>query len=169
MNLETLNQIIESAYQDALLNPQRVLVQEIMPNVTLQTDIYTAPNGSGFRIVCNISIPEANLTITKVRNHGPDISSEKDWPKEGIENAIKNHIKKCIENGANHVIRYGFDADKKIILLNKFLKIKESNNLTNYPKLTALYEWMEEIQNLAINGKIYFPKAPFSFEEVISE
>jgi hypothetical protein len=169
MNLEPLNQAIEAAYQAALANPQRVLPQTIAPNVTLQTDTYVAPTGNGFRVVCRIKVPEANFTATRVRNHGPDTASKQEWPAEGIEAAAKAHVARCIEIGAAHVIRAGFDADKKVILLNKLLKAKETNTVADCPKLVALYGWMETVQQMAVSGNTFFPKAPYAFDEVIAE
>jgi hypothetical protein len=79
MNIESINQAIESAYQQALQNPQIVQPQEIAENVTLHTEIYYSPNGSGFRVVCRI-LHDDNETITfRVKNHGPDIKSERSW------------------------------------------------------------------------------------------
>lgn len=170
MDLTPLNQAIDAAYDAALANGgQRVLPQVIAPNVTLQTDTYVAPTGSGFRVVCRVTVPEANFTVTRVRNHGPDTQSEHEWPNEGIETAAKSHVARCIEAGAAHVLRAGFDADKKVILLNKLLKVKEDGTLAEHPKLTALYAWMEAVQSMAVGGQTFFPKAPNSFEEVVAE
>jgi hypothetical protein len=169
MDLTAINSAIDAAYAAALANPQRVMPQEIAPNVTLQTDTYVAPTGSGFRVVCRIKVPEANFTAVRVKNHGPDTASEQDWPVEGIEAAAKAHVARCIEVGAVHVIRSGFDADKKVILLNKLLKAKESNTVADYPKLVTLYDWMETVQQMAISGNAFFPKAPCAFDEVIAE
>ena len=79
--------------------------------------------------------------------------------------------RKAIERGAAHVRNAGFDADRKVILLNKLLKAKEvgPEAVAALPKLVSLYEWMETVQALAIAGQTYFPAAPFTFEEVIAE
>jgi hypothetical protein len=169
MNLEPLNQAIEAAYAAALANPQRVMPQDIAPNVSLQTDTYIAPTGNGFRVVCRIRVPEANYTAIRIKNHGPDTASEQDWPAEGIEAAAKAHVARCIGIGAAHVIRAGFDADKKVILLNKLLKAKDENVVANFPKLVALYGWMETVQQMAVSGNTFFLKAPYAFDEVIAE
>ncbi len=170
MDLTPINQAIDAAYAAALANGgQRVLPQTIAENVTLQTDTYVAPTGSGFRVVCRVKVPEANFTATKVRNHGPDTASERDWPAEGIEAAAQAHVARCIAAGAAHVVRAGFDADKKVILLNKLLKAKDANALASIPKLVALYGWMETVQGMAIAGQTAFPKCPHTFEEVIAE
>jgi hypothetical protein len=169
MDLTAINSAIDAAYAAALSNPQRVMPATIVPNVTLQTDTYVAPTGSGFRVVCQIKVPEVNFTATRVRNHGPDTASEREWPIEGIETAAKGHVARCIEAGAAHVIRAGFDADKKVILLNKLLKAKETNTVADFPKLVALYDWMETVQQMAVSGNSFFPKAPYAFDEVIAE
>ncbi len=160
---------MDAAFAAALANPQRVMPATIAPNVTLQTDTYVAPTGSGFRVVCKIKVPEANFTATRVRNHGPDAASEREWPVGGIEVAAKSHLARCIEVGAAHVIRAGFDADKKVILLNKLLKAKETGTVADYPKLVALYDWMETVQQMAVSGNTFFPRAPYAFDEVIAE
>jgi len=171
MNLTAINSAIDAAYAAALANGgQRSMRQTIAPNVTLQTDTYVAPDGAGFRVVARVMVPEANFTAIRVRNHGPNTSSERDWPSEGIEAAAKAHIVRCIQSGADHVNNNGFDADRKVILLNKLLKAKEENAVANFPKLTALYGWMETVQGMAISGRaILFPTPPYTFEEVISE
>jgi hypothetical protein len=170
MELTVINSAIDAAYADALANGgQRVMPQTVAPNVTLQTDTYVAPDGEGFRVVATIFVPEANFRVSRVKNHGPDTSSEREWPIEGIEAVAKAHVARCIEAGAAHVIRAGFDADKKVILLNKLLKVKEDSAVADFPKLTALYTWMETVQQMAVSGQTFLPKAPYSFEEVIKE
>lgn len=168
MDLTPLNQAIEAAFAAALANTQRALPQTIAENVTLQTDTYVAPTGSGFRVVCRVKVPEANFTVTRVKNHGPDTASEREWPAEGIEAAAQAHVARCIAAGAAHVAK-GFDADKKVILLNKLLKAKEENTVANFPKLVALYTWMETVQALAVAGQTYLPACPHTFEEVLAE
>jgi hypothetical protein len=63
--------------------------QTIAPNVTIQTDSYTSISGSGFRVVCIIK-REDGAFIMRVKNHGHDIKSEKQWPAEGVEVALQN-------------------------------------------------------------------------------
>lgn len=170
MDLTAINSAIDAAYATALANGgQRVMPQTIAPNVILQTDTYVAPDGEGFRVVARITVPEANYTATRVKNHGPDTASEQDWPSEGIEAAAKAHVARCIQAGADFVNQSGFDADRKVILLNKLLKAKEDGTVANFPKLAALYTWMETVQSMAVVGQTFFPKAPHSFEEVIKE
>jgi hypothetical protein len=169
MDLAPLNAAIDAAYAAALANPQRVMPQTIAENVTLQTDTYVAPTGGGFRVVCRIKVPEVNFTVSKVRNHGPDTASERAWPTEGIEAAAQAHVARCIAQGADYVTRKGFDADRKVILLNKLLQVKEADALASKPKLVALYTWMETVQGMAVAGQTMFPQPPHTFEEVISE
>ena len=75
----------------------------------------------------------------------------------------------CIVAGEKFVKSRGFDADRKVILLNKLLKAKEDGTIANKPKLTALYAWFETVQGLAIAGKSTFPAPPHTFEEVVAE
>lgn len=91
MNINQINQLIDEAYEAALLNPTTVARHYIFDNVSLQTDIYTSPYGDGFRIVCIISDNEGRF-IMRVKNHGPDILSEIEWPNENIETALQNSI-----------------------------------------------------------------------------
>lgn len=70
---------------------------------------------------------------------------------------------------SDYVICQGFDADRKVILLNKLLKVKDANLVASYPKLTALYGWMETVQGMAVAGQTDFPPAPFTFEDVLAE
>lgn len=172
MNTSSIDTAIDLACAAAMAqmpNPQRVMPQAIAPNVTLQTDTYVAPTGNGFRVVARVKVPEANYTATRVRNHGPDTTSEQAWPAEGIEAAAKAHVARCIAAGAAFVKWVGFDADKKVILLNKLLSVKEADKLAEYPKLAALYAWMETVQGMAVAGQTNFPPHPHTFEEVIAE
>lgn len=169
MNIEQINQLIEQEYQTALNNPQRVMPYNIDSNITLQTDLYSSEEGNGFKVVCIVNFPEINFSVYKVRNYGPDINSEMDWPLEGIDQAAKNHVAKCIHLGSTFVNSKGFDADKKVILLNKLISLKEQNLLQSKPKLIALYEWFNSIEREAISGRQFFSEPPFSFEEVIAE
>lgn len=75
----------------------------------------------------------------------------------------------AVAAGAAHVLRAGFDADRKVILLNKLLKAKDAGALASVPKLVALYGWMETVQGMAVAGQTMFPACPHTFEEVIAE
>lgn len=76
-----------------------------------------------------------------------------------------------ISKGEKWVIDQGFDADRKVILLNKLLKVKEEGptSIAAHPKLVALYAWMETVQGMAVAGQTDFPPAPHTFEEVLAE
>lgn len=90
MDITAINSSIDAAYADALANGgQRVRSQVIAPNVTIRTDSYVSMSGSGFRVVCFIK-REDGAFIMRVKNHGPDIKSEKQWPAEGVETALQN-------------------------------------------------------------------------------
>lgn len=169
MDLTLINEQIEAAYAAATENPVRVMPYEIAPNVTLQTDTYVAPVGTGFRVVCRITIPEVNYTVSRVKNYGSDTASECGWPEEGIEAAARAHVVKCIYLGKKWVEKHGFDADAKVILFNKLLKVKESGTVQNYPKLTTLYGWMEAVTTMAISGRTNFMPPEYSFEDALME
>jgi hypothetical protein len=169
MNLTELNIAIENAYQNALINLERVLPYSIAENVTLQTDIYSSPAGNGFRIKCIVDFPGINFSVARVRNHGPDTASELEWPEIELAQVAKNHIVKCIAMGEEFVNSYGFNADKKIILLNKLLQAKEQNTLDQKPKLSSLYQWFNQIEQGAITGNTIFSPPPYTFEEVLTE
>jgi hypothetical protein len=90
MNTTAMQSAIDAAYSAAIKNGgQRVRPQIIAPNVTIQTDSYVSMSGSGFRVVCVIK-QDSRALIIRVKNYGPDIKSEKDWPQEGIETALQN-------------------------------------------------------------------------------
>lgn len=90
--------------------------------------------------------------------------------KEQLETfRAARRAKQAIHLGTKHVRDAGFDADRKVILLNKLLKAKEENTVANFPKLVALYGWMETVQGMAVAGQTMFPPAPHTFEEVIAE
>lgn len=90
MDLTAINSAIDTAYANALSNGgQRVMPQVIAPNVTIQTDSYVSMSGSGFRVACFIK-REDGAFVMRVKNYGPDINSEKEWPPEGIEAAMQN-------------------------------------------------------------------------------
>lgn len=76
-----------------------------------------------------------------------------------------------IRCGERFVNGQGFNGDRKVILLNKMLAVKEQGPaaLAAHPKLVALYTWFETVQAIAVAGGIAFPAAPHTFEEVISE
>lgn len=177
MDLTAINSAIDAAYAAALANPQRVLPATIAENVTLQTDTYVAPTGSGFRVVCRIKVPEANFTATKVRNHGPDIASEREWPSEGIEAAAQAHVARCVALGEAHVAKANFTSTRLTALLRRFMEVKEAcatavppvDIAEAKPKLVALYQWTATVEQTALSGQTYFTPAPHTFEEVMAE
>lgn len=169
MNIEQLNQAIETLYQQTLQNPQRVDPYNITDNITLQVDTYSSPNGDGFYVICKVNTPNINYTVSRIRNYGPNSKNEKNWPEEGIEQSIKNYISNRILKASVFVNKHGFDADKKVILLNRLLNIKEQGLLTTKPKLVSLYEWFNNIEQLAISGEMVLPNPPYTFEEVLAE
>lgn len=170
MDLALLSSAIEAAYAAALANGgQRQMPQTIAENVTLRTDTYVAPTGPGFRVVCTVSVPSANFRVSKVRNHGPDTASERDWPAEGIEAATQAHVLRCVEAGKAHVRRAGFDGLEMASLLRRFFVAQQNNQLAGKPKLVALYGWTEEVEQMAMAGQTMFPPAPHTFEEAMGE
>jgi len=169
MNIEQLNQIIETLYQQTLQNPQRVEPYNITDNITLQVDTYSSPNGDGFYVICTVNTPNLNYKVTRIRNYGPNSKNEKDWPEEGIQKSIQNYISNCILKASVFINKHGFDADKKVILLNRLLNIKEQGLLATKPKLVSLYEWFNTIEQKALSGELVFTTPPYTFEEVISE
>jgi hypothetical protein len=169
MNLEPINSAMQAAFDAALVNPVKQAPTQVGddPNQTVQTVVYEAPTGSGFRIVGRIKV--GNYTATKVLNHGPDTASVRDWPAEGIEAAATAHVARCIEAGKQHVTKQGYSADEKVICLNALLKAKETDSLASHPKLVAVYTWMETVQAMAVAGQNRFPVAPHTFEETVQE
>lgn len=90
MDITAINLAIDAAYAAALANGgQRVMPKTIAPSVTIQTDSYVSISESGFRVVCFIK-REDGAFIMCVKNYGPDIDSEREWPPEGIETALQN-------------------------------------------------------------------------------
>jgi hypothetical protein len=90
MDITAINSAMAAAYDDALANGgQRVWPQVVAQNTTIQTDSYVSMSGSGFRVVCVIKRADG-ASIHRVKNYGPDINSEKEWPPEGIETALQN-------------------------------------------------------------------------------
>jgi hypothetical protein len=82
-----------------------------------------------------------------------------------------------INEGKRFVQNAGYGADEKVICLNKLLKVKEAcatavppvDINVAFPKLVAVYTWLETVQAMAVAGQVNFPPAPHTFEEVVSE
>ena len=90
MEIAAINSAIDAAYADALANGgHRVMTQTIAPNVTIRTDSYVTISESGFRVACFIKRADGAFVMC-VKNYGPDINSEREWPPEGIETALQN-------------------------------------------------------------------------------
>lgn len=171
MDTTTLDQAMEAAYEVAVAQDpvQAVAEHTIAEHVTLEVQPYTGVAGPGFYVIGTVTVPGAHFTVQRVRNHGPHVGREVAWPAGGIEAATRAHVARCIAAGAAHVLRAGFGADEKVILLNKLLRAKDTDALATVPKLVALYAWMETVQAMAVAGHVYFPSAPWTFEEVIAE
>jgi hypothetical protein len=82
VNIAYLDAVVEAEYQAAVLNPERRHPVEVLPNVTVQTDLYVAPEGQGFRVVCNVADPTTFAVVSRVKNYGPDAQSETPWPDD---------------------------------------------------------------------------------------
>ncbi len=160
---------MQAAYDAALVNPVKQSPSQVGddPNQTVQTDVYQAPTGSGFRVVGRIKV--GNFSAIRVRNHGPDTASERDWPVEGIEAAVAAFIERSIKAGEAAVERAGFTASRLVTCMDLLLQTKEANALASKPKLVALYTWLQTVKGMAIAGSVSFPPAPHTFEEVVSE
>ena len=169
MNLETINSAMQAAYDAALVNPVKQAPAQVGddPNQTVQTVVYVAPNGTGFRIVGRIKV--GGFVATKVMNFGPDTGSVRDWPAEGIEAAAAAHVSKCVQAGEALVERSGFSAARLVTLMDLLMTTKEANALGSRPKLVALYAWLQTVKATALAGSVQFSAAPFTFEEVVSE
>jgi hypothetical protein len=79
MDYSALNTLIDSAFNTAIENGNRVFPYEIALNTILQVDTYNSPNGNGFRVVCSIFDKINNTITTRIRNYGPDTKSEQNW------------------------------------------------------------------------------------------
>jgi hypothetical protein len=176
MNLTAINSAMQAAFDAALVNPVKQAPTQVGddPNQTVQTVVYEAPTGSGFRVVGRIKV--GNYTATKVLNHGPDEASVKDWPTEGIEAAAEAYFAartqrqraSKIKAAEAHVLKW-FTPLGVSALQDKLLEKKEAGELANYPKLVAVYTWMKTIQATALAGSITFPDSPHTFDEVLAE
>ena len=78
-------------------------------------------------------------------------------------------LSKKIEMGESHVERQGFSASRLVTCMDLLLQAKEAGTIMNKPKLTAVYQWLQEVKGTALAGSITFSSSPFTFEEVLSE
>jgi hypothetical protein len=169
MDLTAINSAMDAAFSTALANPQKAAPAQVGddPNQTVQTVTYVAPTGSGFRVIGRIVV--GGFSATKVRNHGPDTKSERDWPSEGIEAAAGAFIQRCIRSGEVAVERAGFTASRLVTCMDLLLQIKEAGTLAAHPKLVATYGWLQTVKAMSVAGQQMLPNCPHTFEEVVSE
>ena len=91
MNLAPINLAIDAAYTAALANPQKVAATPINGDATqtIQTVVYQAPSGPGFRVIGRVNVGGA--TVIRVKNQGHDTASEKEWPAD-IEAEVAKQV-----------------------------------------------------------------------------
>ena len=133
MNTLTLSQIgavADAAFQTTLALPQqRVVPQAIGDNVTLRTDIYVGPFGSGFAVVAQIKIGER--IIIRVRQHGPETARERDWDHQAIQNTLEADYNMHVAKG---------------ITVNGITLAAHKDDLDKFTQLIALLREAEELQ-----------------------
>ena len=78
-------------------------------------------------------------------------------------------LSKKIKAGESHVERQGFGASRLVTCMDLLLQAKETGTIADKPKLTAVYQWLQEVKATSLAGSITFTSAPFTFEEVLSE
>ena len=168
MDLTPINSAMDAAFSAALANPQKVVATPVNgdPNQTVQTETYVAPTGSGFRVVGRIKV--GNFMAIKVRNHGPDTKSERDWPAEGIEAAAAAHVQRCIAGAEAHIAR-SFSTLILMDGLKRIMAATATNTLASIPKTGAVATWVETVKQTALAGSNRFPPAPFTVAEVLGE
>jgi hypothetical protein len=79
MNTEIIDNEIDKLYNLSLNSPQIIppyFVGENQ-NYIVSVDTYTSLEGNGFRVVGKLK--EDGKTYIRVKNHGPDVNSERDW------------------------------------------------------------------------------------------
>jgi hypothetical protein len=113
MDLTAINTAIDTAFTAALSNAQKQSAQPVgnNHNQTVAVVTYDAPTGSGFRVVGIINID--GCKIIRVRNHGPDTTSEREWP-DNIWAHVASKTKKAKADKAAHLYRCGRNASLKI-------------------------------------------------------
>ena len=169
MDLTAINTAMDAAFSAALENPQNVAPNQVggEPNQTVQTVVYQAPEGNGFRVIGRVKA--GNFSAIKIRNHGPDSLSERDWPAEGIEAAAAAYIQRCIKSGEGAVERAGYTASRLVTCMDLLFQVKEAGALALHPKLVTSYAWLQAVKAAAVAGETMFPPCPHTFEEVVSE
>jgi hypothetical protein len=78
-------------------------------------------------------------------------------------------VEQKIRLGEKFVENAGFTAQRLVTLMDILLQVKENNQQQQRPKLIAVYNWLQTVKQMALQGNINFPPAPHTFEEVLSE
>jgi hypothetical protein len=154
MNLTSINAAIDAAYSAALAHPQKVAPATVGDdaNQTVQTVVYEAPIGSGFRVVGKINVGGA--TILRVRNSGPDTGSERAWPAD-IEAEVARQIGIAKQAKGQEIYRTGRAAT--LAIWNTAL---EAQTIGNRVKLAADFQSiMDASDEAAKSGDIAKAKA----------
>lgn len=76
---------------------------------------------------------------------------------------------KKLELAELHIERSGYSASRLVTCFDLLLQAKESSTLSDKPKLSTTYQWLQTVKGTALAGSISFPPAPHTFEEVINE
>ena len=131
MNLAAINTAIDAAFTAALPSPQKQSAQPVggNSNQTVAVVTYVAPTGSGFRVVGTLNID--GCKILRVRNHGPDTASEREWPVN-IGQHVKIQIKKAKVEKASSIYYRG-----RIASLNIFKALPIGVQAQFYPVFEA--------------------------------
>ena len=175
MDTTLIDSQINSLYQTALgQNPPQKITPYSISGTTGQSvklELYSGPKGSGFQVIGEIVI--GGYTARRVRQAGPETNRDKPWP-QNIEMEAEQWVKDSISQAFSWADCQGFKADHKVTLLNKYVNdLAIAGNLTNLtaskPKLVAIRGWFDNLQLMAMNGKRFFPVAPYSFKEIIDE
>ena len=134
MNLGPINSAIDAAFSSALSNPQKVAPAPVNgdPNQTVQTVVYQAPAGSGFRVVGTVIIN--GTRITRVKNHGPDTGSEREWTAD-IEAEVVRQVTAAKQAKAVEIYQSGRAAT--LAIWNAAL---EAQTIGNRVKLAADFQ-----------------------------
>ena len=175
METTNIDSEINSLYTAALAQhpPVKVAATSVAGTTgqTVRVDLYSGPHGSGFQVVGEIVI--GGYTARRVRQAGPETTRDKAWPAD-IEASAAQWVKDSVAQAFAWTDAQGFSADHKVTLLNRFIVAlaaagSQESLATAKPKLVAVYGWFETVQTLAMEGKCFFPVAPHTFEEVLSE
>ena len=134
MNLGPINSAIDAAFSDALANPQKVAPAPVngSANQTIQTVVYQAPTGSGFRVVGTVIVN--GVRITRIKNNGPDTASERDWPAD-IEAEVTRQVTVAKQAKAGEIYKAG--RASTLAIWNAAL---EAQTIGNRVKLAADFQ-----------------------------